>query len=224
MGFVVVTSAILVGYNTATNVLPFPSAWYVPANLGLAGAAVWAARWREVPWPVLGFGRQGVGPGLRAGTAILVVVVAGLLVATLLPIGRALLSDRRVAGIGGVALAYQTLVRIPIGTAFVEEVAFRSVVYGALAHRGSVRDAVIGSSIVFGLWHIGPALDLVAIRQLADATPLVALLVVAAVIGTAAGGAVLALLRHLTGGIVGPVIVHAGTNALAVLAAAWVQR
>ena len=57
-------------------------------------------------------------------------------------------------------MAYQALVRIPLGTVLTEEVLFRGVLYGIWNRVGRVRTALIGSSVAFGLWHIVPMLEL----------------------------------------------------------------
>jgi membrane protease YdiL (CAAX protease family) len=71
--------------------------------------------------------------------------------------GEVLLGDRR-AALAPRELAWQTLVRIPVGTAAFEELAFRGVLYGLLHRAGGKRVALAGSSVAFGLWHVGPAL------------------------------------------------------------------
>ena len=54
--------------------------------------------------------------------------------------------------------AYELLFRVPFGTAFSEEVIFRSVLLGLLLvnHPNSI--AIFVSAILFGLWHIFPTL------------------------------------------------------------------
>lgn len=54
--------------------------------------------------------------------------------------------------------AYELLFRIPFGTAFSEEVIFRSVLLGILLVNHSNSIAIIVSAILFGLWHVFPTL------------------------------------------------------------------
>jgi membrane protease YdiL (CAAX protease family) len=115
-------------------------------------------------------------------------------------------------------------VRIPLGTALLEEVAFRGVLQGAWAREASTASSVAGSSLAFGLWHIGPALELLRINAIAQAPLARAAAVVAAVAATAAGGALFSLVRLRTGGIAGPAFAHAAINAFATLAAFVRQR
>jgi membrane protease YdiL (CAAX protease family) len=49
------------------------------------------------------------------------------------------------------------LVRLPLGTALFEEVAFRGVVEGVWRRSGaSRREAVTAAAVAFGLWHLIP--------------------------------------------------------------------
>ena len=51
-------------------------------------------------------------------------------------------------------MAYESLARIPVGTAVFEEVAFRGVLPGLIA-RTTTEPAAVGlSSLLFGLWHV----------------------------------------------------------------------
>lgn len=222
MATAVVLAVLLVPYNTALNLLPVPGNLYVPANAALALVLVLGARWAGLGPSQVGL--SGLGPGLRWGGAIVAIIAVGLAVALAVPALRPLLADRRVAGITTAALAWRTLVRIPIGTALLEEVAFRGVLHGLFDEARGVLWAVAGSAAAFGLWHIGPALELVRANRFGWGPGLTALFVAGAVVGTAAGGVVLSWLRIRTGGIVAPLVVHASANSLATLAAFWVQR
>jgi uncharacterized protein len=112
------------------------------------------------------------------------------------------------------------LVRIPLGTAFAEELAFRGVLYGVLRRSGTVVYATIGSSIAFGLWHVRPALASIEANfpEADDVTT--ALLLLGSVVGTGLAGAVFCVLREKGGGIGAPWAFHATLNSLALGAAA----
>lgn len=222
MAAAVVLAVLLVAYNTALNLLEVPVDVYVPANASLAGVLLLLGWWGGLGRADLGL--SGLGPGLRWGGAIAAIIAVGLAIALAVPALRPLLADQRVTGITAATLAFRVLVRIPIGTALLEEVAFRGVLHGLLADARGVAWAVAGSAVVFGVWHVGPAIELVRANDFAWGPGLTALFVVGAVVGTAAGGVVLSWLRIRTGGIVGPLVVHAAANSLATLAAFWAQR
>jgi hypothetical protein len=104
------------------------------------------------------------------------------------------------------------VVRIPIGTALVEEIVFRGVLLGSLLHAGTAQ-AVIASSIAFGLWHLAPTSILVRTNRLNAAV------VPAGIALTAVAGAFLGWLRIETGSLAAPFLVHALVNSLAAGAA-----
>jgi membrane protease YdiL (CAAX protease family) len=128
-----------------------------------------------------------------------------------------------VAGLSVSSLAFMAFVRIPIGTALFEEVAFRGVLFGTWAQRRSVPVALGVSSLVFGIWHVVPALEMLRVNRPGLAGAWLVLAVAGACAGTALGGVFLGCLRIRTQGLVAPVVVHASVNALATLAA-WTSQ
>lgn len=224
MTFLVGAGALLAAYNNATNLLGLPDEVYVPVNLTAGALLVAAARRHGHDWDTLGLSRGAVGPGLRWGAAGAVVVGVGLAAALAWPAAAPLLADERVARLSIRDLAFQVGVRIPLGTVAFEEVAFRGVLLGVWARDHPVPAAVVGSSAIFGVWHIGPTLVLLAENEVALGPWGTVAAVAGSVALTAGAGAVLAALRLRTGGIVAPALVHLATNALGTLAAYWAQR
>jgi len=153
-------------------------------------------------------------------------VVAGLLaVGVALPATRELFADRRVDEGSVAALLYATLVRIPLGTALLEETLFRGVLLGLGLRRWPLRVAVAWSSALFGLWHVLPAGGLSGYNPVvADAVhgPAGRLVVTAAAVAaTALAGLAFCWLRLRAGSLLAPVMLHAAANSVA-YAAAWV--
>jgi uncharacterized protein len=130
-----------------------------------------------------------------------------------------LIADDRVAELSGSQVAFQALIRIPLGTALFEEFAFRGALFGVFSRRGNLFGAV-ASSVPFGLWHIRPTLEVIDANAPGAQTAYVVLLVLAAVIVTAAAGLGLCWLRTKGGGIWAPMVLHAGINSLSLVAAA----
>ena len=210
-----IIAVLLLGFST----LRFPAGWYVAANLGATVALLLLAGRLGLSRGELGLEAGPAGVGLRwGGWAAL---VAGLVLAggAAIPALRPLFDDARTAGIGPGLLAYRALVRIPLGTALLEEVAFRGVLFSAWRRRSTVRVAAVGSSIVFGLWHIRPAFDLLAENDVSAGGPGRALAVLAAVAGTTVAGVVFCWLRVGSGSLVAPYLAHAALNSLATIAA-----
>lgn len=224
MRFVLAVAAFLAIYNNAANLLGLPEPLYVPTNLAVTVGLVAAARRQGYRWSTLGLGRSGVGPGLRWGLGGAAVVALGLAAALAWPPAAPLLADERVAGLSFGALVFRVLVRIPLGTVVLEEVAFRGVLFGAWADRQSLRAALVGSSVLFGLWHIGPTLVLLAENDVALTPAGLVIAVGGSVAVTAVAGAVFCGLRLRSGGIVAPALVHGATNALGTLAAFTTQH
>lgn len=206
-----VIAALLVAYNNAINLWrPFRGPAYVPANLLfafvvflVAGEPIDAgARWWE-----------GAALGLAGAGALGVALV----------VRPRLVADARYAGMRARALADHALVRIPIGTALVEEALFRGALFGALRPDG-VAAAVAGSSIAFGLWHVVPTAVAARANRPGASRAAVAGAVAAGVVVTGAAGILFALLRERGGGIASPFALHAIVNVAGALVARAAHR
>lgn len=188
--------AVLAVHNLVTN-LWAPEWSYVPVNLATAAGLVALA------------GAAGVavgGPRAAATAAASAATVAGA-VAVVAVVRPRLLADRRMAGVGPGATAWRALVRIPLGTVVLEEVAFRGVL-------PALSSPVVASAL-FGLWHVVPTARTLAVNGVAPSPGMVA----AAVVVTAAAGLVLCGLRAATGGLLAPAALHAAANGSSVVAA-----
>ena len=112
-------------------------------------------------------------------------------------------------------LAFQDL----LGTVVLEEVAFRGVLFGAWARLGSPARAAVGSSLIFGLWHIRPAIELLDVNAIGESALTRIPLVMAAVVLTAAAGVFFCVLRLRSRSLLAPALAHAAINSLATVAA-----
>ena len=201
-----------------------PDDRYVPVNLAATGALLAAARRSGLSWADLGLARDGVRPGLRWGLAAAGPVAAGLGVALAAPPLRPLVADARVAGLDARGVAGQVLVRIPLGTVLWEEVAFRGVLLAALARVLPARQAVLGTAVVFGLWHVRPTASAVTANVLVSRPVPTALVVTAGCLTTVAAGLVFSGLRTRSGSLLAPVMLHLATNCLGLIAAVAANR
>jgi uncharacterized protein len=189
-----------------------------------AGLLVVLARADGCSWTALGLGRESLRPGLRWAAVLIAAVLLGYLVAAALPPTRQAFADTRATSLSGAALLWHLLVRIPLGTALLEEVAFRGVVYAMVERRRGARAAVVGSSLLFGLWHVLPSLGLrranAAVADvLGPGTAGAVVAVVAATAATALAGAGFCELRRRSGGLLAPFALHWALNALGLLVA-----
>jgi membrane protease YdiL (CAAX protease family) len=198
---------------------------YLATCVAAAATALLLARWDGCSWSELGLGRASLRAGLRWSLALAVVVLLGYAAAAWLPLTRPAFLDARVAGLSGGDVLVRCLVRIPLGTALLEEVGFRGVLYAMLARRRGVRAAVVVSSLLFGLWHVLPSrglhLDNAAVHGLVGSGRLGAAVSVAgAVAGTALAGLVFCELRRRSASLLAPFVLHWATGAVA-LVFAW---
>ena len=219
MAALAVVVVVLVAHNLGGN-LVLPPALYVPVNLAVAGLLLAIGRASGISWAELGLGRTSVGRGAALGAAAFLLAAAVLVVAALVPATRPAFVDQRVTNLTGAAVAYQALVRIPLGTVVLEEVAFRGVLLALLSRATSTGAAVGWSSAMFGLWHVVPTVEALQANRLAPS----ALPVTAAVVATAAAGAVFCWLRLRSGSLVAPALAHVGTNSVALVVAVSVVR
>ena len=91
----------------------------------------------------------------------LTVVGIGFGIAMAVPDLRTLFDDGRLGTLGLGTLLWVTLVRIPLGTVLLEEVAFRGVLPALFGGGERWRwGPVLATSALFGLWHVLPSLAL----------------------------------------------------------------
>jgi membrane protease YdiL (CAAX protease family) len=224
LGTVVVLCALVV-MNLAEHI------WHV--GFWMAPVAVIAllgfARWSGLSWAQLGLAgsrwRSGALWGLGAIGVVALVYVVGIL----LPATRTAFLDSR-THLGLSAALMSALVVIPVTTVLLEEVAFRSVLWGMLSrHAGALRTLLI-SSLLFGLWHLLPAFHVTAMNRgvgtaVSHAGGAATLLVVLGTVAlTAAGGVVAGELRRRSGSLLASVGMHWATNALGILFGVFAWR
>ena len=181
-------------------------------------------RWAGLSWDALGLGAGSLGRGLRWGGICAALVVVGYAVALAVPAAHKLFLDTRYRLGAGPALATALLV-VPLGTVVFEEVAFRGVLWGLLEEAVGVAWATAGTSLLFGLWHVLPALDLArtnAAVARSGRRARLAVAVLGTVLFTAAAGVLFAELRRRSGSLLAPAVLHWATNAVGVLGSAYV--
>lgn len=218
--FAVGLSLGLLAWNSLVHLLPGASRAYVPLNLAATGVVVGAARRYGLLPSDLGLRRDRVRAGAVWGGAVAAVVAGALAVAVVVPGLHPLLEDARVRRLGPWAVAYHAVVRVPFGTVLLEEMAFRGVLFGALARVTSPIRAATVSSAVFGLWHVRPTLGLLDANDIAGDPVVRAGAVLAAVAATAAGGLLFCALRAASDSTVAPMVAHTAMNSLGLVASA----
>jgi membrane protease YdiL (CAAX protease family) len=228
-------AAVLVAANVLNNRLARRLA--PVTSTAAAGTLVFLARRSGLSWSELGFerGHRGVEIGAALAGAVAVVYAGGVL----LPATRRLFRDERALGLSRARLMAEALVQVPLGTVLLEEVAFRGVLPAALRRSYGPVAAVTGSSVLFGLWHILPALDMAAANPAltrlasgdgperhgrgAEEMGATARLVAGSVVSTGLAAVFLHELRR-RGGLVAPSLLHLATNSFGFFAARAARR
>lgn len=190
--------------------------------LGVAGALgiVAVTRMGRLDWHDLGVSRRAFRQGLLWSVGFFALFAGGFalftLLAHLLPPLAEWVQGLEVQDVVPSAALYQALVAIPLGTVLVEEVAFRSALPALLGRAGAgARTAIVSSAALFGLWHVAPSLT-TALGDPSRDLP-VGVVVAGTVVFTTAAGVGLGWLRHRSGSLLPPMLVHLATNSLGVV-------
>ncbi len=196
---------------------------YTMRNLAWCVVLYLGATRNGVDRDALGLGvdrwRSGGIHGGLAAAVVAAVLLIGVALQDRVPGVAALLADER-AHLSGPALWSAVLVRIPLGTALFEELAFRGVLLAVWWRAVGPGRAVVWSSVVFGLWHVAPTMVALQLNDVV-VTEVAGLAAIGGSVGvTAIAGVGFAWLRIRSGSLLAPVLAHAAINALALLAAA----
>ncbi len=224
VAFAASAAMVLAAYNNLVAVQPWHRRWYPAVNACAATATLAAATTSGLTAADLGLHPDQLRSGLRLGSAAAAPVMAAFALAALIPATRPLLNDQRVASLTNRQLAYQVLLRIPVGTVAWEEIAFRGVLQAALRRVLAEPAATAVASATFGIWHIRPTAEALAANRLARTRGARIAAVTAVAAGTAAAGALLSSLRGRSGSLAAPVLLHLAANCTAPLASALARR
>ena len=220
----VATVAVLVAVNVWVHY--GPSRWQPVAGPLIALLLLLLARSAGLSWEQLGLGRETLVAGLVWGAGAVGLVAGAYAVGLAVPASRRLFLDVR-HRVGPVRAARRALLVVPLGVVVLEEVAFRGVLWGLLEVEHGAAWASAVSSVLFGAWHVLPAVD--GVRATSDrdepmARGALIRQVAGTVVFTTVAGLVFALLRQRSGSLIAPFLLHWATNGLGILAAAWAWR
>lgn len=209
-----VVGTALLAYNNALSLVigpgDGPGALRVWTNAALLALALLAVRARGYDVDELGLRPARLASGLAAGFALgLALAVAPVAFVALAPLvtGEPI-QNEGVTSLSGPELAIRLGLRVPFGTALFEEVLFRGVLYAAMFRASGERAALLGTALVFALWHTAITSMTVAESGVVQAQPLVALGVLVSLAGLFVGGLIFAWLRWRTGSIGAAVGLH----------------
>lgn len=109
-------------------------------------------------WTDMGLGWRYLLPGLIWAAASIGLITAVYVIGSFFRRTRAAFHDERMADMSAGRLMFQALIEVPFGTVLFEEIAFRGVLFAMLARRYGLVWALVGSALLFGLWHILPSI------------------------------------------------------------------
>ena len=222
-GALAVTVVVMVAVNVWVHL--GTERWQPVVGPVVAGILLVVGRSAGLSWDQLGLGPSAVVRGLLWGAAAAALVGAAYAIALSVPRWRGLFRDPR-HRVGMRPALVLALLAVPLGTVVVEEVAFRSVLWGLLVAEHGTLTATVVTSLLFGLWHVLPAVHGARASVPDGLVPRGDLLrrMAGTVAFTALAGLVFAFLRHQSGSLLAPVLLHWATNGLGVLAAAVAWR
>ena len=207
---------VVVGCLVAANLLEHRILPGAPAAVAAALVlAMLAIAWASgLTVAELGLARGTWARGLRWAALPAAVVVLACALVLVVPA-----LEHRVAPVAGSwgGVAVRVFVTLPLLTVIPEELAFRGVTWALLRRVGGQRVATLGSSALFGLWHVlaalggGPANETAA-GALGDGAAGVAVRVAGTVLVTFLAGLLLCALRAGSGSLLAPIGVHWAVN------------
>jgi len=220
-------SISLLGYNITLSSLPQHryGQVYVPANIVVAALLVgWFIHFHSLSPSALGIRFDNLLPSFYWG------VTFGLLIGILIFVSVLKISSNFQPASNlstfanqGSTKFFPILVGIPAGTVLLEEIAFRGVMFALLMTQGfSTNQALILSSLAFGVWHIGLVVRSRKVHSIVSwpgFTCGILMLVVGFI-----GGIIYGALRIQTGNIVGCLIAHWIANSFSIVAAGRVAK
>lgn len=150
--------AVLVAANVLNNRL---APRLAPLTSTVAtGALLAVARRSGLSWADLGFHERARGLRIGGALASAVAVVYGVGIAV--PATRRFFRDERALSLSRARAFEEALLQVPFGTVLLEEVGFRGVLHALLSRSHGAGTATAVSSALFGLWHVLPAIDMMA--------------------------------------------------------------
>jgi membrane protease YdiL (CAAX protease family) len=201
--------------------------WYVLVSFFWTGIFLQFGRSvANLSWADMGMHRWGQGL-VWGGTCILIVTIA-MAAGVAIPRLHPLFADERVFAVSGSQIAHKALVEVPIGTVLLEEVVFRGVLMGLMTVQYGWIWGLVGTSLVFGFWHVLPALEMHGAHALAsklgEGWRGAVTTVLGTVLATGLAGIGFGLLRLGSGCILAPMGLHWATNSTGSIAAWLVAK
>jgi uncharacterized protein len=220
-GAIVGVLIAMIGFQALTRGVE--GAPYITAGLVTTGGLALIA-WRHgLTAASIGLARSTWLTGALWALGIVLAVGTVIGIAGSIPRLHHLFADERITEVTGATTARRALLDIPFGTVLIEEFAFRGVMLALMTSlTESTVWAVVVTSVLFGLWHISPALEMHDAHQSTSGASWTTVL--GTVIFTGLSGAGFAVLRLFTGSLLPPSALHWAANGSGVVVGWWVHR
>lgn len=203
-----------------------PKKWHLYLNIFIAAVAILLGFSFQLSLADMGLGHILPGIFVAIGASV-IITAATLVISTIPPLRRFFLGDN-LAQASGKLIAFEAAIRIPLGTALIEEILFRGVLLGLLLQHHSTLTALGISAIIFGLWHIFPTINTLEsndnLSALQAKKARQASSIVGAVVVTTVAGLLFGWLRIIANSIIAPWIVHWSINASGILGIAVARK
>ncbi len=213
-GFVILSSLLVLYANLrvvfSIYVFDISEVVLTIASLSVSGLLlVWALRIDRLSLNALGIRRQGAFTQGQVGLIFgAMLVLPAVLFLAFPPSGVPSISVGGVQALGRGELFLQIFLRMPLGTIIIEELAFRGILLANLKRFTTVPWAIIGSSAVFAVWHIGVNFHIME-TSLKSNQDIVAVVTFAGLyLGVFFAGCIWAALKELTNHLAAPMVAH----------------
>lgn len=206
-----------------------PAKYHLYLNISITAVAILLGLSFGLNLEQMGLAFNKILPGIFiALVAVIIIIISTSIVATIPLLRRFFLGDN-LAQASGKLITYEATIRVPFGTALIEEVLFRGVLLGLLLQQNSLIVAIIISAVIFGLWHIFPTIAMlednkILARANKDLKKRKYGSIVGIVLITASAGLVFAWLRIIANSIVAPWLVHWSINSSGMLGVAIARK
>lgn len=210
--------SLLTCYNVLAVHINGWQQWILVSLLVLVSCAViW---WYRISSTELGLARKNLQRGLLYGVAIGGFIAVGMILAYV--IQPTLFTDSRYSGTTNTE-AIGRLLYMLFRTVIVEELVFRGILLALFLRKMPTVQAVIASSLLFGLWHIMPSLGVSSSSSAANTLlpSFIGTIAVIAgiVVATGCAGALFCFAKIRSNSLVAPIIVHWTINGVGLVLA-----
>lgn len=206
-----------------------PIKYHLLLNIGISAVAITLGLAFGLNYSDMGVSLKHILPGFLVAVAATIIIIMVTLFISVIPPLRHYFLGNNLAKASGKLIAFEAAIRIPFGTALVEEILFRGVLFGLFLVHYNAATAIIASAIIFGFWHIFPTINSLE-RNKVMAAKMKGLkarktgAVMGTVIITGFAGLIFGWLRLIAGSIIAPWLVHWSINASGVIGVAVARR